>query len=170
MYVSVLTQQAIKDVLDYDPATGLFTWKTRVAKRIQIGDKAGSVKRQTGYLVVSILGERHYAHRLAFLYMTGALPHADVDHINGVRCDNRWGNLREVVRSENLRNRKIPSTNKSGVIGVCWSALRKKWVATISICDKNIVVGAFTEFTDAVAARKSAEQQQGYHQNHGRLA
>ncbi|EKD22490.1 MAG: pathogenesis-related transcriptional factor and ERF protein [uncultured bacterium] len=169
MPVSALSQESLKEVLEYVPATGLFTWKKSTARRTQVGSCAGYIKKQTGYLLICVLGERHYAHRLAFLYMTGTLPGADVDHINGLRHDNSWCNLREVARAENLRNRKLPSTNTSGVIGVCWSALRKRWVATISVNNKNTVVGAFTEFTDAVVARKLAEQQHGYHSNHGRL-
>lgn len=168
MPVLKLSQQALKDVLHYDPLTGVFTWKVSTAPRMHVGDPAGYVKRQTGYSTIRVLGGRYAAHRLAFLYMSGVTPKADVDHINGNRSDNRWDNLREVTRVENTRNRKIPSSNTSGVIGVYWGAARNRWVATISLAQKNVVVGAFKDFADAVAARKLAEQQYGYHPNHGR--
>ena len=160
--------------LDYEPATGDFLWKSCRARRTDlVGKKAGFVNA-TGYIQIG-LGVTHYlAHRLAFLIMEGTLPEFDVDHINGNRQDNRFVNLRRALRTENSRNQKVRSTNKSGVMGVYWVALRNRWEVMIGSGDRNasanVFLGRYKDFFEAVCVRKSAELNRGFHVNHGRAA
>lgn len=163
-----LTQAELKKHLSYDPETGVFT-RIVSAGRARAGEAAGAIN-SNGYRVIGVAGKRDFAHRLAFLWMTGALPHEQADHKNGNRDDNRWGNLRAVSKAENAKNKRIPDNNSSGVLGVSWNKLCKKWVAMIKIGAKYTYLGVFADKDDAINARKSAEAEHGYHGNHGRSA
>jgi hypothetical protein len=164
----LLTQQVLKELLDYSPETGQFAWKVKPANWIPIGSPAGS--RNNGYIEIRVRRRLYYAHRLAFLYMTGELPKDSVDHINGKRDDNRWINIRRATHAENMRNAALSKNNKSGVTGVYWDAVKGFWVAKITVNRKDHFLGHFTKVTDAAAARKAAEKQYGFHPNHGRRA
>ena len=99
-----LTQERLKELLHYDPETGVFTWRVARQGWIKAGDQAGSVQ-STGYRLIGLAGRRYRASRLAFLYMLGRWPRADVDHKNRVRDDDMWHNLREANDSQNQGNR-----------------------------------------------------------------
>ena len=101
-----------------------------------------------GYIHIFIDGTAHKAHRLACLYMTGEFPTNETDHVNHIRNDNRWENLRKTTRSENQRNRPKQGNNTSGCTGVFWSIERNKWRALISNGNKRIHLGYYTEFWD----------------------
>lgn len=110
----MLTQESIKAFLHYDPETGVFTRLQAVAHNAASGGTNAA-----GYTVISVLGTAQYAHRLAFLYMTGAMPEDQVDHINGIRNDNRWSNLRDCSARVNQQNLRTPqSNNQTGLLGV----------------------------------------------------
>jgi hypothetical protein len=100
-----LTAEVLRTLVHYDPETGLFKWKTQSWPR-----NPGPIEQKTpkGYTRFSVLNKRYMAHRLAWLYVTGAWPRGQIDHINGDRSDNRWANLRDVTPSENARNRHAP--------------------------------------------------------------
>lgn len=126
----MLTADRLREVLDYDPATGVFTWREKSApdSRIRPGTVAGYV--QHGYRLINVDNRQYRAHRMAWLYVHGEWPTDDIDHINGVRDDNRIANLREATRSENLQNqRRARRDNRSGFLGV--SANGKRWKAEI---------------------------------------
>ena len=91
----MLTQSELKSLLHYDPETGLFTWIAPLSNRVQVGDVCSTVA-PIGYILIGVRGQKLYAHRLAWLYMTGEWPENQIDHINCVKTDNRWANLREV--------------------------------------------------------------------------
>lgn len=171
MAVSTLTQSRLKEVLHYNPNTGVFTWIARI-KGICIGSRAGCIhtNKRTGYRHIFIRVDRslYKAHRLAFLYMTGMWPTNEVDHEDHDGINNKWKNLRDVTHVENHQNLSKPSDNTSGVVGVCWHKTYSKWTARIRANKKNIFLGCFAEFSDAVSARMAAEKRYGFHQNHGK--
>ncbi len=113
-----LTQDRLKELLYYDPETGLFTWLISPSIRVKAGDKAGCDYGR-GYISIFIDKKKYSAHRLAFLYITGKFPVDMTDHKNGIKNDNRWDNLREANRSINSQNMRKPTKNNScGFLGV----------------------------------------------------
>jgi hypothetical protein len=161
-----LTQKELKEVLHYDKDTGNFTWLKAIATRIKVGCIAGCIDKY-GYMIIKINGRNYKAHRLAFLYMDGAFPPNDTDHINHLRADNRFVNLRQVTQVENGRNKSMQSNNKSGFTGVYWHKRASKWVAKIYLNGKDKHLGCFTDIDDAIEARKRANVEHGFHENHG---
>lgn len=123
-----------------------------------------------GYRAGRILGQSHLAHRVIWLLATGSWPEGQIDHINGVRDDNRMCNLRVVDSAENSKNQGRYKNNKSGVTGVLWHKSMAKWRSQIRINGREIHLGYFTDFDAAVAARKAADVKFGFHENHGRVA
>lgn len=154
-------QERLKELLTYDPETGLFT-----RNEDRGGYRAGSIagaKHSEGYVAICVDKSPQLAHRLAWLYMTGGWP-IEVDHINGVRSDNRWHNLREVNRTLNNANSRMKSNNKSGYKGVCWSAPCQKWRATIKVDGQQMHLGVFDDPVDAHKAYcTAAERHFGTH-------
>lgn len=131
------------------------------------GKPAGRVGGK-GYREIAISGRRFQAHRLAWFLATGTWPSEEIDHINGDKADNRLANLREVSHAENGRNQPRPSNNRSGVIGVGWNATAGKWAARIKVDGWSRFLGYFDDVSGAAKARKAAELEHGFHQNHGR--
>ena len=164
-----ITQEALLSTLAYSPTTGNFTWTRKSGNRVTVGAVAGCMS-SAGYIQIRTGGRLYYAHRLAFLAMTGVLPDKQVDHINGNRGDTRWNNLRLVTPTENTQNACVSKNNKSGVLGVFWTKRRQEWVATITVARKTHYLGAYADIHKATAARKAAEALYGFHQNHGRPA
>jgi hypothetical protein len=153
--VNLLTQARLKELLEYDTDTGIFKWKIRRNTRISIGTKAGSLTSD-GYISITLFYKRYQAHRLVWLYVYGEFPTNMIDHINGIKDDNRLCNLREATRSQNAFNTNKPSTNTSGYKGVCWHKGIKKWTATMRVNKKQIYIGAFDNMEDAVIAYQTA--------------
>ncbi len=155
---TMITQQKLQDLFNYDKDTGIFTWKVAKAKRIKIGDIAGCLDTQ-GYHVLKIDGKRYKAHRMAYLYSYGVMPAFQIDHINNIRNDNRLCNLRAVTHEENQRNRLMSKNNKSGYNGVYFEKGKclDRYRATIRHHGKSISLGSFRTFEEAVNARKEAE-------------
>lgn len=146
----MITSEILKEIVDYDPGTGIFKRKIKSSNQ-----KAGVVlgtKNSGGYLIAMIGGKRHSLHRLAWLYFYGRMPNGDIDHINGVRDDNRIDNLRECSRSKNCMNKKINSNNVSGVKGVGWHAQSGKWRARIMTGYKSVFLGRFDSVEEAEKA------------------
>lgn len=143
-------------LLQYDPATGVFTWKIG-GKKTVAGGRAGSV-RSHGYEMIGINYRRYYSHRLAWFFVTGTWPVGQIDHINGDRADNRFANLRIATHSENQRNRGRQRNNQSGATGVHWAAREQKWVAKIKANGRTRQIGVFSDRAAAIEARKAAEQ------------
>lgn len=157
----IMDASEVRRILDYDPATGLFRWKRR-ADREQSWNtkhacKIAGCKLPNGYRYIMIMGKLHLAHRLAVLWMTGAWPSDQVDHINNDRCDNRWENLRQASNAQNAANQGVRTNNTSGVKGVSWDKSRNAWFVKIRVKYKQIALGRFASFDDAVAARRAAE-------------
>ncbi len=163
-----ITQKLLKEKFNYNPDTGIFTRIKKVGGLYgQIGSIAG-YRNYRGYIVINLKGVPRGAHRLAWLYTYGYLPKEEIDHINGIRDDNRLCNLREVNSAENRKNMCIRSDNNSGTTGVYFKKDKKKWCARIHVNGKNKHIGYFDTKEEAILARKQAEKEYQYHPNHGR--
>jgi hypothetical protein len=142
--------------LDYDPETGLFTWKVnRRGRFARVGSKAGT-DNGDGQIRINVDGTKHVAHRLAWLYMTGTWPPGLIDHRNLVRSDNRWSNLRLATKSENMANRRAPANNKSGLKGVSRHSQCDRWTAQICKDGQRVHLGLFKTKEEAHAAYTAA--------------
>jgi len=162
----MLTQEELKTQLHYDPDTGVFTWLGSKRGR-KCYQEAGSVSGENSYRGVMIAGKQYLAHRLAFLYMEGAFPPEHVDHINHLRWDNRWCNLRMVTPAINHRNASRGCNNTSGYTGVSFDKARNRYKAIVHLNGRNKYLGRFRTLAEAVMAREAASALIGYHPNHG---
>lgn len=162
----MIAQDRLKELLDYDPETGHFTWLKYRCGQAKVGDIAGG-PHSAGYIAINMSEYPYLAHRLVWLWLYGRLPKNEIDHINHNRKDNRLCNLREVSGAENKRNASKRVDNKSGYVGICWSSRRNKWRANIFTNHKQYFLGEFRDISDAIAARKRAEIDLGFHPNHG---
>lgn len=118
----------LRQLLNYNRETGVFTWKVSLAPRGPVGAIAGTILKN-GYRSIVVHGEQNYAHRLAWIFEHGSLPLQPIDHVNGNKDDNNIANLREASRSQNAANSKRRSDNTSGYKGV--TPHRKRWMARI---------------------------------------
>jgi hypothetical protein len=154
-----LTAARLREVIEYTPETGTFTWRHKRGPRC---GEAGAICSDTQYRRISVDSRLYLAHRLAWLYMTGSWPECAIDHKNGERADNRFENLRDVSLKENVQNRRLKSVNSSsGFLGVSVSenykgALRFK--ASIMYEDKRIYIGRFATAEEASAAYFGAKK------------
>lgn len=155
-----ITQDELKELLHYDPETGMFTWKSHRGGTAYKYSVAGR-KNTQGYIAIRVKGCRYQAHRLVWLYVNGYLPKYQIDHINGDGSDNRLCNLREATHAENQQNVSIRSDNTSGFPGVSWHKQAKKWRATIRIKRQKISLGLFSDAALAYEAYLKAKEQ--YH-------
>jgi hypothetical protein len=162
----MISQKTLKQQLHYCPQTGLFTWLVANSNRLKVGDVAGH-KDARGYVQIGVHGKGYRAHRLAFLYMEGEFPPEHVDHINHIRDDNRWANLRHATNKENNRNSPMNKKNTSGFVGVSFHKAIKKWAANITLGGKQKHLGYFDDKKEAINVRKAANIRYGFHKNHG---
>lgn len=153
--LKILTAERVRDLFDYDAEIGALRWKA-ASRNVKAGAIAGSIDSITGYRKISVDGRSLRAHRLIWLHFYGVLPDKFVDHINGVRDDNRIVNLRISDNSQNQWNRGIGKNNKSGITGVSYTP---PWSAKIKVNGKQINLGCFETKEEAVAAYDAAKQQ-----------
>ena len=153
----ILTQERLKSLFDYNPETGVFTWKTKTSNRVRVGDVVGC-DDGAGYLQTTIAGIKYRLHRLAIFYMTGIWPPEYVDHINRIRHDNRISNLRPATRAENSHNKCKSSASSSGYIGVSWRPDLCKWEARIAFSGRQKVLGYFATPKLASGAYQAAKR------------
>ncbi len=161
LYMSELTQKQLKELLHYNPETGVFVWKVKRGGSAVKNSIAGAINGK-GYRVIRITGRSYLASRLSYLYTEGYFPEHQVDHKNRNRSDDRWCNLRHVTRQCNLRNCGIREDNKSGVTGVSWDKRDLIWRAYIAVEGKVVHLGSFDYKINAIEARWEAEQKYGY--------
>lgn len=148
-----IDQVRLKQLVSYNPETGLFTNK-RVGKHIKNhGGIMGCTAKRTGYIVIRLDGKLYLAHRLAWLYVYGTMPPEKIDHKDTVRANNWIENLRLAGDHENAWNTGLLSRNKSGYKGVCWSEQRGKWRASIKHRGKYYHLGYFERAEDAYKVR-----------------
>lgn len=151
----------------YDAETGLLTRKVKVSTNTKVGDVVGCVDGR-GHLVVVISRKLYKVHRIAWLMQTGKMPKELIDHINGIKTDNRWCNLREATQSENGRNRGKNLNNTTGFKGVCASGRHKSpYMAKITLNGKQINLGRF--LTPKLAHEAYCKASQKYHREFGQV-
>lgn len=179
----ILSPNELRKLLRYDPLTGKLYWLPRTPdmfndcsqtreRRCKIWNSKFANKEAFTALENGrnfhgrIFNKAYKAHRVAWAIYTGSWPRDEIDHINHIPHDNRISNLREVSRAQNSKNMPRSKANNSGCTGVSWHKRAKKWRARIKF-DKEIHLGLFDCFDDAVKARKKAEEEFGFHKNHG---
>jgi len=138
----MINQSYLKEILNYNPSTGLFTWKTEKRYGIKLNKIAGC--NSHGYIAIKVNGKKYAAHRLAWLYVYGKFPNNMIDHINGIRHDNRIENLRDVTSEINQQNQIKPrSKNSSNFLGVNFEKNLGKWKAQIQANKVKKYLGLF---------------------------
>lgn len=178
------TQEYLKQCLDYNPDTGVFTWKKRPIEHFKyehgfkvwnakyFGSVAGRTAKTRGgknYSQIAIGKVLFYSHRLAWIYMHGSIADdMQIDHIDGNGDNNKLANLRVVDAPTNNTNKSIQSNNTSGCVGVSFLNREQKWRARINKRGKEYTIGMFANKCDAIKARKQAEIDLGFHANHGK--
>lgn len=162
------TQELLKKLFNYDPKTGILTRKISVSRNTKVGDKLGCPDRINGYLRGRVDRKLLAVHRLVWILVYGSEPSFEIDHINGIKFDNRISNLREVTPSCNSRNRPMRSDNTTKLTGVFWDKDANKWRVEISINRKHKTLGRYESIFEAACVRFSAENKHGYTLRHGR--
>lgn len=162
--------KGIVSALDVCLTAGTLRWRPRGVRKFdsRFAGKLAGYQRADGYFQVRVEGKLYYRHRLIAAIAYGDFGDLEVDHINGVPGDDRAGNLRYVDRSEQQKNLCAPTTNTSGHVGVV-KGRRGSWRAQIYVDNKPKYLGEFRSLDDAILARKKAENDLGYHPNHGRF-
>lgn len=160
-----LAKNAIKKMPDiayfmryirYEAPTGKFFWVSHPRLSMKNGTEAGCVKKD-GYAVITIGRNNYKAHRVAWLFHHAEEPTKFIDHINGVRNDNRPENLRLATMAENHQNRAVSTKNTSGFVGVYYSEKDGAWHARIRVLPKRIYLGGYATAEEAHAAYKAAK-------------
>lgn len=178
-----LTQKRLHELFNFDADAGALIWQTRPVESFATvnawrswntrcaGKVAGYVDFTKGYRRIGFDGGLWKAHRLIWIYANGDIPGTlQIDHINGVRDDNRLANLRLVTNAENHRNQSMRADNTSGVLGVRWGKRERKWRAEIKIDGRRRHLGYFDTLDAAAAARARAEVDFGFHPGHGKVS
>lgn len=176
--------EILEELFDYNPLTGFVTNKYRPIKYFntknsysnfnsnKVGKRTGSINKARDFRQIKLFGKNYIEHRLiwALYYKKWPPKEMYIDHINGNYLDNTIDNLRLVTPRQNSMNKRLSSSNKTGVHGVGKNSTRynKQWSAYITVKGKQYNLGSFYNFDDAVKARKKAEKKYGFHENHGR--
>lgn len=161
MNTKKLTAERARELLAYDEESGGLTRKVSLTNSVKIGATAGSVNKK-GYVALCVDGKYYLAHRVVWLMAYGEWPKDQIDHINGIKTDNRLSNLRVVCNTINTQNKLKPSAkNSSGLLGVSWMNSAKKWRAQIQVQGKVKYLGLFTDKNEAHEAYLAAKRQ--YH-------
>jgi len=154
----MLTQSYLQSILNYNLDTGIFIWKHN--------NKIAGTKHRQGYIHISVNNKKYAAHRLAWIYIYGSFPKYMIDHVNGIKSDNKIINIREATANQNQHNKSLNKNNTSSVKGVHWCDLMSKWQARICVNTKRINFGYFDslEFAELVIQ----EARMKYHGNFAR--
>lgn len=153
-----IIRQYAEQFVRYEPKTGYFYWLVNRGRGVKAGDRAGHVAQ--GYITLNFKMTKVRAHRVAWFLYYGELPPCQIDHINRNKADNRICNLRLAINNEadNLQNLGTRVDNTSGVTGVVWNRCKNRWVVRVYRAGKQICLGYFESFDEAVAARKAGEK------------
>lgn len=154
----MLTAEHLHTLVHYDPETGVMTWLKKLSARQYVGDSVGSLK-DNGYVWTKIYRKSYAVHRLVWLYMTGAWPTDEVEHVDRNRANNKWVNLENATHQENAGNRTPRHDSSSGVTGVLWSTKDQAWRATICIDGRKRQIAQSKSLIVAADARRAAERE-----------
>lgn len=171
----------LRMLLDYNLITGKLYWKPRIAAWFKncsqstanqwnskhAGKEAFTSIDAAGYLHGTIFGKQYYAHRIIWCILYNEWP-LEIDHDDGNRTNNIPSNLVDCSHRINMMNVKLRSDNSTGVVGIGWDNYRNKWVARIHVNGKNLLLGRFQKFDNAIKARQEAERRFRFHPNHGK--
>ncbi len=152
----MITQKYLKEILIYDKETGDFFWRKKMGKMLPL-TKAGTVNVVHKYVCIGINGKKYRAHRLAWIYETGEHPKQEIDHINGIRWDNRFCNLRDVSPGQNQQNRTKANRNNSQKLLGAYRQ-NNKFISVICVNRKQIYLGVFNTPIDAHNAYLEAKR------------
>lgn len=155
-FAELPSQARIKELLRYDPNTGLFTWAQSRGPNIA-GTQAGWVHK-TGYIYIGIDGKAYKAHRVAWVFVHGDAPQGLLDHVDRNPQNNRIANLREVSEHQSNQNKRLYKNNRAGVKGIGWQANARKWRVRIQANGHVHHLGTYETFDAAVKAREAGEQ------------
>lgn len=178
-----INAEIARELLDYDPENGTFTWLPRKREWFSSdrswkswngkhpGKRAGYVRTDARwgyqYREVRLMWANYKEHRLAWLWMTGEWPTDEIDHKNQDATDNRWKNLREATHQDNMRNLSLAKNNTSGYVGVSWSRRENKWVAYARISGKRKYLGVYDDAKEAASLVRAFYDEHGYEATHG---
>lgn len=174
-----LTYEQVESLLVYEPETGKLFWRPRplglfktkrhcnVWNALYAGKEAFTSCDNVGYRQGSLFKIKFRAHRVCWILAHGEWPKYEIDHIDGVKTNNSIRNLRDVPRSQNMKNKVVSRNNTSGLSGVTWDKKANNWVATIGINRSRKHIGSFKSRDDAVSARKAANLVYGFSERHG---
>tara|TARA_R110002050_G_C8731511_1_gene497280 strand:- start:19 stop:570 length:552 start_codon:yes stop_codon:yes gene_type:complete len=177
MIVHPITQKVAKELIFYNDKTGVAIWKKRTSEHIKkhsslkswntrhAGNEIKTVDGK-GYLKATIIGKQYILHRLIWLIHYGSYPNV-IDHINGIRTDNRISNLENTTSQGNHMNQRISSKNTSGVCGVYKNKSSNRWCAQMKFNGKTYHLGSSKIFDEAVKLRKDEEKRLGFSERHG---
>jgi len=171
-----ITARRVRELLDYDPETGIFIWRRRPLRcgleRIDRGWNkrfAGKLaiggRHPQGHFRICLYCRGYAAHRLAWLYVYGEWPKTDIDHINGNGGDNRIANLRLASVSQNIMNSKRHRDNTSGTKGISLDKRSGRWHVYVTVKYKRVFSKLYNDLDDAIAARHEAAKK-----HHGEFA
>lgn len=179
----MMNKEYLNQCLDYDSEAGSFTWKKRPREHFntdrgyntftsqKVGKLTGCIsitKDGLAYVKIAINKKLYLAHRLAWIIKNGEIPKGyEIDHLDHDGTNNKISNLRIVTSSQNKMNRTMVSTNKTGCMGVYFNKRIKKWVAEITSGNQHTTIGYYLDKDKAILARKKAEVEFEFHENHG---
>ena len=152
------TYDEIAERISYDPESGHFFQKEVKFSNRPVGSRIGCLHKTKGYRYLSFKNTTLREQRVAFLLMTGSWPEGQVDHINRIKDDNRWINLRDVSPSENCQNRGKFKTNRSGYKGVVWQKYSEKWQVLCRREGVQYYLGLFENLEDAAGVANTFYQ------------
>lgn len=162
-----MTQEEMHSLFEYKNG-GLY-WKKRLSNRVKVGDRVGSLRRD-GYRYVNVNNKTYLEHRIVYQMFSGEHPQ-EVDHINGVRTDNRFENLRSVTRNQNRQNSRLRRDNTSGVKNVSRETRTQKWQVQLGVDGRIMHFGYFEDLElAALVAYEAREKYHGKFANHGAIA
>ena len=183
--IQLPSPELLRKLLRYNYDTGKLFWRERTPDVFKDGKQSAewicsrwnstfannetfTAVSKNGYLTGEILGKKLLSHRVIWAIVTGFWPVDQIDHEDHDRQNNKFGNLFEATRQENMKNQSMSKLNTSGHVGVVWNKEKSKWQAQIGVNRKIINLGRFLDIEDAIDARQAANIKYGFHRHHGK--